>query len=239
MFIADKLIYIHLQKTGGTRIREVLAQFTDGHSEGRSHGYLDKRPTDKVVVGSIRNPLDWYVSLWAFGCAGKGGVLSWLKDDEEWQAVYSDSSDPVLFQQWLKMVYSLKYVNQMGNGYDKFCLNEQVGLMTWRFAYLYTENISTDSSPDFINYDQFRAYLNNYDMTSAFIEAENMAFTMWNALRVAGYDIKYVNLVSPCEQKTNQSKHRAIMEYHTPETIELIKDKERYIFERFGYGNHR
>ena len=27
--------------------------------------------TDKHIIGSIRNPWDWYVSLWAFGCVGK------------------------------------------------------------------------------------------------------------------------------------------------------------------------
>src|SRR6185436_16848599 len=29
---------------------------------------------NKYIIGSIRNPWDWYVSLWAFGCGRKGNV---------------------------------------------------------------------------------------------------------------------------------------------------------------------
>jgi hypothetical protein len=31
-------------------------------------------PSDRTIVGSVRNPWDWYVSLWAFGCKGQGAI---------------------------------------------------------------------------------------------------------------------------------------------------------------------
>ncbi len=38
------------------------------------HNRPDVMPTDRIVIGSVRNPWDWYVSLWAFGCGGAGAV---------------------------------------------------------------------------------------------------------------------------------------------------------------------
>jgi hypothetical protein len=34
----------------------------------------DPSLTNRFVMGSIRNPWDWYVSLWAYGCLCKGSV---------------------------------------------------------------------------------------------------------------------------------------------------------------------
>lgn len=163
-------------------------------------------------------------------------MLSWLKDDEAWQEVYADSDNPALFQQWLRMVYSPEYVGKMGNGYNTFCLNETVGLMTWRYARLYTENVGTRHCPDFFDYDQFRFYLDHYCLVDMWLQLENLAFTLWNALKVAGYEVNYAALVAPCEKRSNQSEHRPYRDYHTPETIALIEQKERYIMERFEYS---
>lgn len=75
MFVADKLIFMELQKTGGSHIRRLLKQYTDGAVEGK-HNRLSMKPDGKTIIGSIRNPWDWYVSLWAFGVAGNGAIRS-------------------------------------------------------------------------------------------------------------------------------------------------------------------
>ena len=74
MFVADKLLYLELQKTGGSHIRRLLKQYTDGDVHGK-HNRLLVEP-DRAVIGSIRNPWDWYVSLWAYGVSGKGAIRS-------------------------------------------------------------------------------------------------------------------------------------------------------------------
>ena len=75
MFIADGLVYLELQKTGGSHIRRLLSEYTDGHCDGK-HNLLRPEYLGNFVFGSIRNPWDWYVSLWASGVGGRGGLRS-------------------------------------------------------------------------------------------------------------------------------------------------------------------
>ena len=73
MFIADRFVFLELQKTGGSHIRRLLKQYTDGAFIGK-HNCLHEKPDNKFVIGSVRNPWDWYVSLWAYGVSGKGAI---------------------------------------------------------------------------------------------------------------------------------------------------------------------
>ena len=75
MFVTKDLIYLELQKTGGSHIRRLLKQVSDGEPVGK-HNRLVDSPGSKSVIASIRNPWDWYISLWAYGAGGKGAVRS-------------------------------------------------------------------------------------------------------------------------------------------------------------------
>lgn len=73
MVETDRLLYIDLHKTGCSHIRAVLQTTVGGRPIGK-HNRPPRMPTDRFILGSIRNPWEWYVSLWAFGCLGKGAV---------------------------------------------------------------------------------------------------------------------------------------------------------------------
>lgn len=75
MFVTDKLVFLEIQKTGGTHIRRLLERYTDGKPVGKHNRLMDEY-ADHFVFGSIRNPWDWYVSLWAYGVSGRGAVRS-------------------------------------------------------------------------------------------------------------------------------------------------------------------
>lgn len=80
MFANDDLIFIQLQKTGCTHIANLIHQrwpgaFSTDGVRGK-HQPLVEATGGKAVLGSIRNPYSWYVSLWAYGCQQKG-TLAW------------------------------------------------------------------------------------------------------------------------------------------------------------------
>jgi hypothetical protein len=77
MYISDKLIFIELHKTASSHIKKILLETLNGESVGK-HNQLTPELADRNVLflGSVRNPYDWYLSLWGFGCDGKGGVFS-------------------------------------------------------------------------------------------------------------------------------------------------------------------
>ena len=75
MFVAEKLVYLELQKTGGTHLRRLLEQYVGGQLIGK-HNRMKLEYTGRFIMGSIRNPWDWYVSLWAYGVGGNGAIRS-------------------------------------------------------------------------------------------------------------------------------------------------------------------
>jgi hypothetical protein len=73
MFVADRLTYLQLTKTGSTFITDQL-QATIGGRQNGMHQRLGPDDAPAYVIGSVRNPWSWYVSLWAYGCGRKGGA---------------------------------------------------------------------------------------------------------------------------------------------------------------------
>jgi hypothetical protein len=73
MYVNDKFVFLELQKTACSHIVKLFDKFTKGKQIGK-HDFLREQDKDKLVLGSIRNPWDWYVSLWAYGCGMQGGL---------------------------------------------------------------------------------------------------------------------------------------------------------------------
>lgn len=73
MFISEPLVFVELHKTAGSHIGRCLDTILDGRQEGK-HNVVPSELHHRFILGSIRNPWDWYVSLWGFGCDGNGSV---------------------------------------------------------------------------------------------------------------------------------------------------------------------
>jgi hypothetical protein len=73
MYVAERLVFVELHKTGGTHIGKWLAALAPGKQVGK-HNRVPMALRDRFILGSVRNPWDWYVSLWGYGCDRKGAV---------------------------------------------------------------------------------------------------------------------------------------------------------------------
>jgi len=73
MYVADRLVFVELHKTGGSHIGKLLSKHVPGLQVGK-HNRVPDALRHRPVIGSVRNPWDWYVSLWAYGCSGLGSV---------------------------------------------------------------------------------------------------------------------------------------------------------------------
>ena len=79
MVVGKKLVYLQMQKTGSTHVTKVLKQNLNGKTRERHEQLEDYEAfRDRPIISSVRNPWDWYVSLWAFGCAASGGFHKYL-----------------------------------------------------------------------------------------------------------------------------------------------------------------
>jgi hypothetical protein len=73
MYVSDQLVFVELHKTAGSHLGRLLQQLVPGRQVGK-HNIVPHHLYNHFILGSIRNPWDWYVSLWAFGCGGQGSV---------------------------------------------------------------------------------------------------------------------------------------------------------------------
>ena len=174
MFVSDQIVYLELHKTGCTHIRSVLMDLLGGELIGKHNQiHPDLLGSGKQIWGSVRNPWDWYVSLWSYGCENKGAVfnsvtrekyslrgLGWRDKPFEtllnfismrsnnvaaWKSTYSDVNDPIAFREWLSMMNDSHYMGDVGEGYLRSRIGSFSGLMTLRYIRLFCQNIKNNN----------------------------------------------------------------------------------------------
>jgi hypothetical protein len=168
MFVSDRIVFLELQKTGGTHIRNLLKEIVGGTFVER-HNQADRRlfTEGRVFLGSIRDPWNWHVSLWAYCCDGKGDFYDnvstpgirlrsrgWKlhpfsllietlqsrpnRHAEQWKRTFRDINDAGAFRAWLHMLHDKTYWSDVHELYWRFPLNVFAGLMTYRYMRLFT-----------------------------------------------------------------------------------------------------
>lgn len=177
MFISDKLAYLQFHKTGCTHIAHLMATHIGGRQVGKHHRVESDQLgaggiESKLIVGSIRNPWDWYVSLWAYGCKAKerGGLYSKLKrrkirrhlpffrthsslfftgiwrelqkPTQDWLLLYQDAHNPENFRIWLKKLFDKQHRFDGNLTFGYSCINNFAGRMSFSYAYHYWRDIS-------------------------------------------------------------------------------------------------
>ena len=69
MFIAKNFIYVELPKTATTTVNHWLDALVVGKREGKHNKPVKEHFSGQhKFIATIRNPWDWYLSLWSFGC---------------------------------------------------------------------------------------------------------------------------------------------------------------------------
>ena len=101
MFVSDDLVFIELHKTGGSHIGRCLKSILTGSQQGK-HNLIPTNLHDRYVIGSIRNPWDWYVSLWAFGCGKEGGLYQRSTGKPDWAYYWYQINKPK-YSKWLTL----------------------------------------------------------------------------------------------------------------------------------------
>ena len=111
MIIGNDYIFIHLHKCGGTQVSNVLKMHYKGTSLKGKHSTLtlEEFQTFKnkgyKIIGVLRNPYAWYVSLFAFGCNERGAFFQDIKNNvPHILNLYTDCNNANNFEKWLKFI---------------------------------------------------------------------------------------------------------------------------------------
>jgi hypothetical protein len=220
MFVSERLIYIDLHKTGGSHIIKLLADCIEGEQIGKNNPLPPSlMDTGKYIVGSIRNPWDWYLSLWAFGCSGQGGFrknvisrssikrqLSNIRSHpygtfeklcyeigkpiKLWSESYSDSYNPKLFRQWLHLVFNRQRKHDFGEGYARSSISSFAGFLTYRYIRLHSKNPQSIYQKNYVrNISDLQEFDRENNLLDTIIRNENLEADLIESLKQAGYQL--------------------------------------------------
>jgi hypothetical protein len=267
MFVSDKLIYLHLQKTGGTHVTKILSRYIPCEkSKQLMHGSLPENyiQNSKYVVGSIRNPWDWYVSLWAYGCARRGSFTKKLttrkygryisrlgsapasalrgiwsersKPVRQWAALYQDSKDPGLFREWLRLLLSPERKYDIGPEYACSMLSTYAGAMTYRYIGIYTGGRSDGAVERITSAENLTAYDREYNVLDDVIRTESLHDDLIRVIDAAGYvlDRRQIEDIRNAGRTKTSTRH-STGQYYDNGTLDLVMEKERFLIEKYGY----
>lgn len=223
----NTVIFVHLQKCAGTYLDNLFRSVYKNRVKVLTHIPLSsqqKRINKAFVIGNIRHPYDVYVSLWAFGCKKRGSLYNTFKNrlPPQYLSLYSDPNSSQNFRTWLKILLGnntlTKLLPKPKLGFHNSQLMQKfnIGLLTYRFFALYNES----------NFNLLRPqYIPHNPVVDLFIRSEHMQ-----------EDLAKLKITLPQQStKTNSSNHKPYDFYLDEETKDLIYEKDKYIFTKFGY----
>lgn len=265
MFKSKELIYIQVQKTACTHIATLLTQLFDGQIINKhSRASFDEINSNLYFIASIRNPWDWYVSLWTFGVAKRGGLrqrltqkqrqylisnirknpkntlrycLDFLQEDtQKWQKVYRSNTDVDAFRQWLKQIHQPS--NNLGEGYSARGMNKSIGFMSYRYFNLccQIDRWPKMSNASLAELDTLKQLDRQYCYINDFVRQENLANSLIEALNKVRPLSNQEELLIQNSQKTNiSSRALTLYDHYDQYSIDLIANRDKLLIEKFNY----
>lgn len=258
MFVGKNIVYLDLQKTGSTQITKVLKSISSEEGQKfRKHITFHQLPAkskiawdEKVKLGSIRDPWSWYVSLWAYGCGGKGALyntntqLNWklltkkkkfsglLIPRKKWRSVYQDVHSKEQFKEWLSMILFPKSKHTFLE-YNSSPVFQNAGLYTHRYLRLYLKDFiklqnQMTSKESIIQLDS------TYNLLNEIIRQENLKDELFQFLNQQHIEITD-SIKALFKRRINSSYHLHYKDYYDEESINWIKEKEWFIIDKYAY----
>jgi len=228
MFVTDKFAFVHLPRTGGSFVIDVIRKFFPSAHEIGHHLPLDLIPSEYrhlPILGTVRNPWDFYVSLYHYVSK---------KDPDSILAAWMSENGTGGFQESARNLLNL--------GTHKKRLDALIEMLPQRVDYSKRQvpNVSKDKTRRIrgtgIGYYSFR-------FGEMFGNADNVFFCKLETLRedlvvffdrihAASDELRaYILLLN----KQNASTHLHYSSYYSPELADLVLARERPIIEKFGY----
>lgn len=253
MVITDSFVYIHMPKTGGTFVEWVLNRLLsprgelyfdtssgDHHVLSGSHikhervAEIPRAHKAKRILFTVRNPYDHYVSFYEFG---------WWKthptdtfDERKMRQIFPDYPE-ITFRQYMESVFATEMLDT---------------------AYLDAETRdaleSADRGPLTLDYIRFlfpdpdrivahlpyyldgNAYLEEFPDIH-FIQTHDLNRGLYAFLLTMGYEAEQLGFILDLGKIRPPGGHRRDdrdwQSYYSPELKDLVRRKERWIFDAF------
>jgi tetratricopeptide (TPR) repeat protein len=233
MIITERFVFIHMHKTGGQTLNNVISRCIENHE---SVGYhfprreIPQRAASLPVVGMVRNPWSWYVSWYffnrrpdsqnpLFSVVSDGGREGFATTVRNLINLGSDSDESRQHREKLISVLpeTLDFNRGVGLTRDdvRGFRSDNVGYFSW----LFDRMIGIDRDDN-----TFVGRVENlHDDFLGIMERLGIAETA------------AISKSLTQSERKNSSRHSHYSHYYDDELRQLVADKEHSLIERFGY----
>lgn len=267
MFESNELIYIQMPKTACTHTAVLLSRILAGQTFSKHKPATPEQlASGKYFVSSIRNPWDWYLSLWTFGVAGKGSIKKRLttrairraldltvkyprsggrellrelfKNVQIWQGLYTDQDDVNAFRKWLQLVHDPRYSRALGEGYGDSPIARFCGFMTYRYLRLCCRNVYTlyDDS-ELASYEDVVRFEQDNCYIDYFIRQESLEDDLCRVLeRITPLTPEQRTIIVGAKKTNTSNRRRSVVDYYDRESVRIVYERDRLLIEKYGYS---
>ena len=264
MIIGKNFFISEMPKTGTTFLRNYFTQYKNIeltiHHETLNENKRYNLLNFKNRVGVVRNPYEWYLSLWKWSCKEKRGspiysdlisvrlklrrlklncrFFSYIftqltKDRKKLKDLFDDVNSKKNFNEFLDIMLNLKKRNLIGSEYS-FVPFKNLGYMTYVF---FTQNVLRKNYNIMYNnkyeFSDILAINNSKLYTNYFFKTENLNHNLKKFLFKKNIKIKNLKILN--NNSTPKILNRNLKNFFSKKNILLIEKKEDYIFKKFKY----
>jgi hypothetical protein len=228
MIVTDKFVFVHLPRSGGTFVSEVISKFFPSAQEIGHHMPRELVPREYShlpIFGTVRNPWEFYVSLYHYVLPKKAAnkFVCWMSENgrlgfiESIRNLLSLGVNDERLDSLIEMLpehidYRRRYIPNVSKETMRGVRGTGVGYYTFRFHQLF-------GNAD----DMFICRLET-------LRKDLVAF--FKGIGVATDELMDYVLHS---EKKNAAEHLHYSNYYTPELAELVLMRDHQLIERFGY----
>jgi len=260
MLVSKKLVFLELQKTGSTHIKQLLKKTVGGKNDGKhNQATAELRASGRTFIGSIRDPWSWYLSLFTYGCQHKGGVYIRTTNAKHWgklseaeratpgfehynaeycrEQLYKDPESATAFRSWLKLVLATGPQRKIvEDGFFASRISALSGLMTYRYFLLFVDT-GTELPEDVKTLKALEAYESAHRFVTHIIRNESLAEDLIAAVEASGATLGDADraLIREAPKTNASARKHPRSHYYDDESVKLVAKREKFIIDKFGY----
>jgi hypothetical protein len=248
----DDFIYLDVYRTGSTHVIGLLEEICTGKpvrafrhaalTKGRPWGLTGGKP----VFATVRNPWDWYVSLWAIGSDGKSAIRKHLAPHlaaEELASLYDRADPRAAFSRWLARIHDAAFLDRvMKEHLPESGLASAVGLYTYRFLRVTTRYPRLLLRRPFVrdpdgavrHHRRFKAY-----QTLLRNESLDDGLVAFVARHPRGFRPDAAEIIRAASVRHANASSRSLVsyrDYYSAADRDLVAGRDRFFIDAFGYS---